>query len=191
LALTVYAPAASPDWFNNVDVYPAGPDVDTEYGGFNISCNGGNDGTIVMSATGGNPDAPINSGGYTFQLYDSTGLILLQSNGIGTFNGLTAGTYTVRATDVNGCDSDSALQLLTEPTVLSTTASKICGGLNCTLTALPVGGVTPYSYTWKDSGAVTVGTTVAIVVPSFPLETYDLTVTDANGCTAMTSISVP
>lgn len=160
-------------------------------GGYNISCNGANNGVITASATGGNPDVPINSGGYTYQLYDNTGTILLASNGTGNFTGLAAGTYIVKATDNQGCSSNKLIQSITEPPLLSTTINKSCGGGSCTLTALPTGGVNPYTYEWENGGGTTVSTSSVYNAPTVPADTYTLTVTDANGCTATANVSVP
>ena len=65
--------------------------------------------------------------------------------------------------------------------------------LTCSVTSVlldaTVGGGTPsYTYSWKNSANVTVGTTEDITVSS--PDTYTLTVTDANGCSASDAVVV-
>ena len=69
----------------------------------NISCNGGNDGSITVEAIGG-------SGTYTYTINGGSP----QTNN--TFSGLTAGNYLVEVND--GTDAVSTTVTLTEPPVL-------------------------------------------------------------------------
>lgn len=165
--------------------------VSSYSGGYNIACNGDNNGFITISASGGNPASPINVGGYTYQLLNSSGTVVLQSNGTGTFTNLVAGTYQLRALDVNGCVSNSVIQSLTEPPLLTVSINKSCGATTCTLTALPSGGVTPYSYVWINSGGTVVSTSSSYNAPTASPDTYTVLVTDANGCSAFADVSVP
>lgn len=66
----------------------------------NVSVNGGNDGSATVSVSGGTP-------GYTYVWAPSGG-------GAATASGLTAGTYTVTATDNNGCQTTQSFTL-TQP----------------------------------------------------------------------------
>uniref|UniRef100_UPI003A8DE63C T9SS type A sorting domain-containing protein n=1 Tax=Flavobacterium sp. TaxID=239 RepID=UPI003A8DE63C len=137
----------------------------------NVSCNGGSNGTADLTVTGGT--AP-----YTFAW----------SNTATTEDmvGLTAGTYDVTVTDANGCTA-TASATVTEPTALMasavTTAVSCNGGSNGTVDLTVTGGTAPYTYVWSNT-AITedmVGLTAG---------TYDVTVTDANGCTATASATV-
>lgn len=106
------------------------------------------------------------------------------TNGL-AFTPSTSVTYSVSATDVNGC-TGSATKAITVnplPTVLAnSTATVICLGSPVTLT----GSGTSTSYTW--TGGVTNGV-------AFPAvnQTYTVTGTDGNNCTntATVSISAP
>ncbi|MCP4082722.1 MAG: adhesin, partial [Planctomycetaceae bacterium] len=98
-----------------------------------------------------------------------------------TATGLSAGTYTVTVTDVQGCtDSDNAT--VTEPaTALSVTAAEskkvTCnGGSDGEATATPTGGWAGYSYLWDDGQTNATATGLSA-------GTYTVTVTDAQGCT--------
>lgn len=96
-----------------------------------------------------------------------------------TFTGggmLTAGTYTLSVSDANSCNASQSYTL-TEPAQLSA-STNVQGstGSNGSVTATPTGGTAPYSYGWSNAETTQ---TISNLAPG----TYDLTVTDANGCT--------
>ena len=96
--------------------------------------------------------------------------------GTGTFT-VTAGTYTYTVTDANGWTASTSITV-TQPTTLtagSTSTSISCNGGSATVTVTAAGGTGPYTGT----GNFTVSA-----------GTHNYTVTDANGCTATTSITV-
>lgn len=137
----------------------------------NLTCNGNSSGSIDISVSGGVP-------AYGFAW----------SNGAITedVSGLAAGTYTVTITDANGC-TQTASQTLTEPAVLSASATKVdvncAGAFNGSVDVTVSGGTSPYSYSWN-SGAITQD--LLNVAGGF----YQVVVTDANGCTATASATV-
>ena len=149
----------------------------TYAGGWNVSCNGANDGSVDLVIGGGTP-------GYTYSW----------DNGDVTedLSGISAGTYSVSVTDANGCVINSSITL-TEPPVLSEgiSATTYGGGWNITCNGasngainLTVAGGTPgYTYAWSN-GAVTED------INSIPAGTYSVVVTDANGCTIPSSITL-
>ncbi|MDW8419455.1 MAG: gliding motility-associated C-terminal domain-containing protein, partial [Chitinophagales bacterium] len=136
-----------------------------------VSCNGGNNGSINISVSGG-----VQPYGFNWS-NGSTGEDQLS---------LTANTYTVTVTDANGC-SLSASFTITQPTALTVTvtgANVTCpGAVNGTATAIANGGVTPYSYTWSN-----LQTTQTI--NGISAGVYNVQVKDANGCTANGSITI-
>jgi len=96
--------------------------------------------------------------------------------GNGTFT-VTAGTYSYTVTDANGCTAVTSVTV-TEPTALAATSaatSILCNGGTATVTVTGTGGTSPY--TGEGTFTVTAGT-------------YSYTVTDANGCTVTTSVTV-
>jgi hypothetical protein len=99
---------------------------------------------------------------------------------------LTAGTYNLTVTNCNGCSKPSSYTI-TEPATLSANAvatEAICfGNANGSVDATVTGGTIPYTYSWSN-GATTEDLTSLIA------GAYTLTVTDANGCTATTSVTV-
>ena len=138
----------------------------------NVSCNSGNDGSAFASGTGGT--AP-----YTF----------LWSNGTAsdTVSGLSAGTYTVTVTDFNNCE-DTASISITEPATLIASATALnnalCSGSNSgTAFASAVGGTAPFTYAW--SNATTMDTAINLAAG-----TYNVTITDANGCFDSASVTI-
>ena len=104
-----------------------------------------------------------------------------------TLNGVVAGTYTVIATDMNGCviSSPAVVGLTPGGTASITTISNItCNGANDgALTVSPIGGAAPFTFSWTPGGQ-TNGTAT-----SLSPGTYTATVTDFYGCKA-TAIAI-
>jgi hypothetical protein len=134
-------------------------------------CYNGNDGWICVTATGG------------------TGALSYSWNTGATTNclqGLTAGTYVVYVTDANACQGHWTITLSNpDQLVASATATDITcnGAANGTATASVVGGTGAYAYSWSNGA-----TTAAI--SGLSAGTYDVMVTDANGCVANASAAV-
>ncbi len=132
-----------------------------------IACNGDCDGEITAS-----PDTGVAP--YTYLWNDPNA----QTNATAT--GLCAGTYTIIVIDNLG-DSIVSVAALIEPDILAVS----CGGISpscnsCTdgsTIATATGGILPYTYLWDDAAAQT--TAIATGLGS---GTYNLVVTDANGC---------
>ncbi len=104
-----------------------------------------------------------------------------------TVSPLTSTTYTVTATDINGC-SDVASVLVTV-NGLTINASilgddEICSGESTVLTAILSGG-TAVSYLWS-----TGETTESITVNPLNTTTYSVTIEDTNGCKGTASKEV-
>ncbi|HLP19330.1 MAG TPA: gliding motility-associated C-terminal domain-containing protein, partial [Chitinophagales bacterium] len=137
----------------------------------NITCNGGNNGTITLIPSGGTMP-------YTFNWGNN---ITAQNR-----TGLTQGSYAVTASDVNGC-SATAAATLTQPTAITLATTKTdvtCAGTatgNIDLTVS--GGTGNYLYQWTN-GAVTQD------LASVAAGSYTVTVTDAAGCTLSTSTAI-
>lgn len=137
------------------------------------SCNGGSDGTASAIGFGG-------TGPYTYSW--------IPGGQVGaTITGLAAGTYTVTATDSNGCEGNNSV-LVVEPFALSvsfTQTNVSCnGGSNGSVSAVTSGGSGPYTYLWMPGGATT--NSIAGLVEG----NYVVTVTDLNGCTLIDSVTI-
>jgi len=99
---------------------------------------------------------------------------------------LCLGTNTVIVTDKNGCSyTDSVVinDLVSPLTISVDTAFTPCGQSKGKAIAHVLGGVKNYTFKW--SNGVTDSSNLAI-----PVNIYDLTVTDANGCMINTSVSI-
>ena len=148
-----------------------GPTVSVS-GQTNVTCHGGADGTITVSATGG-------TGSLTYSWTPSGG-------NAPTATGLSAGTYTVSVTDGAGCIG-SAIATVTEPVMLSVNTNVTaadCGSSNGAISVSANGGTAPYSYAWSPS--VGTGATVSGLTPG----SYTVTVMDASGCTVSATSSI-
>lgn len=137
----------------------------------NASCNGASNGAATASPGGGN-------GTYTYAW----------SNGAtaATVANLSAGTYIVSVTDGENCTASASVSI-TQPDVLAANASataQTANGVNDgTATAAPTGGTVVYAYNWSN-GATT--QTITDLAPG----NYTVTVTDANDCTAVQTVTV-
>ncbi|MEQ9186463.1 MAG: T9SS type A sorting domain-containing protein [Cryomorphaceae bacterium] len=137
-----------------------------------VSCNGGSDGSISVTITGGTT---------AYGIAWSTG------GTSSTLTSLPAGMYTVTITDANGC-TDTASTEVTEPDTLNvgiTLGNNVScnGGNDGTATAIGTGGTAPYSYLWSN-------TTASASVSGLSAGTYTVTMTDANGCNDTSSITI-
>ncbi|HLO46041.1 MAG TPA: YDG domain-containing protein [Leadbetterella sp.] len=131
-------------------------------------CFGGN-GSAALSATGGTGTHTFTSSGGTVDASTLTAI---------------AGTYTITATDVNGCTGTVSVTIGQPAAALTATTTKVdvsCkGAATGTATVSATGGTvgTGYTYSWSTSPVQTSATATGLVAG-----TYTVTVTDANGCT--------
>jgi acetyl esterase/lipase len=133
-----------------------------------VSCYGGADGGLIALSTGmGAGTGFWWGGGQTDALLDS----------------LPAGIYTVTTTNTFGCwAADTAV--LDEPTALVLSLSALPStGSDGAAFATVAGGTPPYAWVW-DTGAQTDS------LSQLPPGVYGLTITDANGCSAIDSVQV-
>ncbi|RIV17852.1 hypothetical protein DYU11_30730 [Fibrisoma montanum] len=142
----------------------------------NPSCFGSADGAVSLTVLGGTvPDTYQWSNGATVE----------------DLIGLTAGVYSVTVTDVNNCTITTSVSL-TQPAVLSLTTSSTnvaCNGARTGAINLTVsGGTTPYRYAWSNTSGLPGATTEDLT--GLSAGTYTVIVTDANGCTATTSVTI-
>ncbi len=128
-----------------------------------VLCAGDANGTASASVIGGNSP-------YSF----------LWSNGATTasISNLAPGNYGLTVTDATGC-TGTGTSTIAEPSALTLAINKtdvICeDDFTGTATALPSGGVAPYTYLWG-------GGQISVSVNSLGVGSYIVTVTDANGC---------
>ncbi|MBI3218935.1 MAG: T9SS type A sorting domain-containing protein [Bacteroidetes bacterium] len=139
----------------------------------NISCKGGNNGSINLVVNGG-------TGTKTF----------LWSNGVTSQNisSLAPGTYSVAVTDANGCINNTASVTITEPATpvtvsLQSKSNVSCFGLsNGSILVTASGGTGTITYS-KDGTNFQAGASFTGLAPG----NYTITAKDANNCTQVTS----
>jgi len=153
----------------------AAPSVD----GFNIddvTCNGSNDGSILVDVSG--------EGQLTYAWSNDGNTNLIE--------GLAPGVYSVSISDEAMCGSILNLNFeIEEPSALviegleAVQISDIAGGsTECTV----MGGVAPYSYSWKNSGGDEISSEPVLITTTPGI--YTLTVTDANGCSVELTLDI-
>lgn len=130
----------------------------------NVLCRGNATGVATVSPSGGTPP-------YTYQW--NTGATTA------SITGLVAGSYNVNIFDFYGCTINKAFTITQPAAVLSATQSQtdiLCNGSSTGVaTVTPAGGTAPYTYLWN-TGATTSSIT------NRPAGSYNVTITDANGC---------
>jgi hypothetical protein len=137
----------------------------------NVSCHGGNNGSAKAVANIPFPTSYQWSDGQTTQ----------------TASNLPAGEYSVTVTSPQGCEVSKSVTIReTTPLSIKTnvkTNPSCHGSYNGVISIFADGGVPPYSYVWDDS--TTNKTRINLIAGN-----YNVTVTDAFGCTASQSISL-
>lgn len=137
----------------------------------NVSCFSGDDGQIVLSASGGTTT-------YLYaianQAYQATA----------SFNNLSAGQYTFYVQDANAC-LDTAVFVVTEPSLLSMNTGQL--NLLCnndssgSVMVNAYGGTAPYEYLWNTGDTID-------TLSHLSAGTYIITLVDSNTCQLIDTI---
>ncbi|MCO5279501.1 MAG: SprB repeat-containing protein [Chitinophagales bacterium] len=140
----------------------------------NVSCFGGNDGEVYVTLTGGILPYNYSINGITFQP-------------IPVFTGLTANNYVVTLKDAKGCAAYLTANV-SQPGLLSvlidSVVNSLCnGGSTGGIYTSTAGGTAPYSYVWSNGS-------LSDDLINVPANTYNVTVTDSKGCTAVGGASI-
>jgi len=142
----------------------------------NVVCNGANTGAINITASGG-------TGAFTFT-WVAPGPTTISTGAASSINTLSAGSYTIRARDVNLCTSSVVVTLTQPPTMtlaLTTQSISCFGANNGSASVIASGGNSfPYTYTWS-AGTGTSSNTNTLST-SIGQGTHSLTVRDASSC---------
>jgi gliding motility-associated-like protein len=144
----------------------------------NVTCNAGTDGAVNATLEGGTQPYSISwtgPDGWTASTASITGL--------------SAGTYSLTVTDLNGCASYSFIEVITEPAAIEITGSVISdyGGFGVTcpgsadgsIAVTFQGGTPPLELTWTGPGGFT---SDEASLTSLGAGTYNLAIVDAAGC---------
>jgi len=136
-----------------------------------VSCYGGNDGSVLLTVSGGTPQ-------YTYTW--SGGL-----SGVNPTNAA-AGTYTVTLSDANACTKMASVTV-TQPDSLGITGVVTdvtsFGATNGSINVTVAGGTPNYDYDWGNSVTTQNRSNIGAGV-------YTVTVTDDKGCTKVKSFTV-
>ncbi|MCE3278730.1 MAG: hypothetical protein K0S44_921 [Bacteroidetes bacterium] len=138
--------------------------------------------TTACGSSTGTASVSVTSGGNGPFIYSwSTG-----STG-SSVSGLAAGNYSVTITDVNGCTSMATASVSENGgaalAVNNVTNATCNGSSNGAIDVNVSGGTAPYIYAWSNSAAVQDPSGLAA-------GNYELTVTDASGCSAHLNVTV-
>ncbi len=131
-----------------------------------VTCNGGSDGSIVITATGGTSP-------YEYSLNGS----LYQSDN--SFTGLVAGTYSIVVKDANGCTTSFSKTVGT-PSPIAGSISLIspisCNGdSDGALSVSASGGSGTLTYLWSTGASTS-------AISGLSANNYSVTITDQNNC---------
>ena len=136
-----------------------------------VTCSGGSNGAIDVTASGGTSP-------YTFAW--NSGETTEDIGGIG------AGLYTLTISDASGCQFSEDIDVSTLPGMniaLDGSTNEVCSFDNGSIDISVTGGSGSYGYSW-DNGTSTEDLT------NIGSGVYELTVTDANGCSENSAFSI-
>lgn len=143
-----------------------------------ITCHGGADGKIQLSANGGVPAYEFSRDGLTWQ----------SSN---VFTSLRSQTYTLYLRDANTCTT-TQLNTLTQPPPIVISFTDIepayCADPRGKVRALVSGGVGTFTYEWRDSSNLIFDQD--LLIENLSPGIYTLKVTDANLCPASAPVGI-
>ena len=135
-----------------------------------VTCPGGSNGAFLLTSFGG-----TGVGTFTYSLDGAP------AAPFGLFTGLSAGTYTVTATDASGCTKDTTVTVIEDnllmAAILDVQDAACFGGAEGEVSISASGGIGPYTYSLD---GVDFG--VDQVFPDLAAGTYTLAVQDATGC---------
>ena len=147
--------------------------VISNYNGAQTSCTGTADAVVQVTPQGG-------AGNYQFiwSVNNATTAIV---------SGLSAGSYDVSVTDINGCTVVTAVTVVAPTSIITTINSTdaLCSGTATgTAQASVSGGTQPYQYLWSVNAQTTATAT------GLSAGIHTLTLTDANGCQDVTNVVI-
>lgn len=158
-------------------------DVELSAVSVDIDCAEEDDGSIDLTVSGG--ESP-----YEFQWSGPSGF----SSDDEDISNLAPGVYSVLVTDRDGCTEDLTIEITEASEItLELSSSIFQGGFNVSCfaagdgqaTVVPSGGTPPYTYLWNDGAAQTSQTAINLAAG-----TYDVTVTDANSCVQVGTVTL-
>jgi gliding motility-associated-like protein len=154
----------------------SGPAIVLTTSTIDATCNLGVDGSATATlVSGGTPP-------YTY----SWSTVPVQTNTTAT--GLAAGVYTVTCTDVGGCTGTATVTINEPPALVASVQNvthTLCALNNGSVEGVGAGGTGAFTYSWN---SVPVQNTA--IASNLAPGTYTVIITDANGCTSSTSVTI-
>ncbi len=140
----------------------------------NITCFGAMNGDITITPFGGSPP-------YSYQWDDPMAQTTATASNLGP------GVFNVTVTDNNGCTVIGNAGVFEPMSTLMANVVQTVVGCNGAMAGEaqvnPTGGTQPYTFEWSNGDLTDVATSLDGIL-------YDVTVTDANGCTAVPDITI-
>jgi large repetitive protein len=158
----------------NILLTSPGPIVISSANINNVTCLGGNNGSILIQANGGTTPITyaLNTGAY---------------NAFANYTNLVAGTYTVHIKDGNNCIKDTVINITQPANSLSaqiiSTVQPSCVGSSGSIVGGGAGGIAPYTYSLNGTNYFANATFTGLASGS-----YSLYVKDAGGCVATVTV---
>ena len=141
------------------------------------NCSGTMGGSITITPSGGN--TPFS--------YAWAGPSNASNNITPTLTNIGQGIYSVTVTDNKSCTSTATVQVNRKLSTVNiptpVTVRPACSGTNGSITLSPAGGVAPYTYAWNPGGN-------ANPLNNLGAGNYFVTVQDAEGCSATTTVTL-
>ena len=168
-----------------------------------VTCFGANNGYVELGITGATPSYTINwingpnNGACILPLNQN---ILAGPSPNYTSSALCPGVYDVVIADANGCDETLSFTINQPPAIILTVDSVavLChGDSSGQASVVAIGGTPGYTYNWTNLNGnfvIPFPTNDTIGSPThpngIPTGTYEVTVTDANGCTSTETVNI-
>jgi gliding motility-associated-like protein len=150
----------------------------SNYNGFNVSCNGGSDGSVSTTVIGGTMPYYYNWNNNTYTT--------------SSISNVGAGTYVLQVTDTNGCAVNETIVLAEpNPIIISPSITSNYNGyaISCygesdgSADVTIAGGIAPYSILWSNGVPTSSITNVSS-------GSYSVIITDDNGCVDSAQINL-
>ncbi len=162
-------------FISGIDTIPIIPTVKTVS---TVSCFGGNDGIATVTHEGG-------KGPFTYS-WNTNPVQTTQSA-----TNLSAGTYSVTVKDSRDSIATATITI-TQPPAISNVIASVTKNVDCfgeaggsAIVSNPTGGTPPYAYSWN-----TVPEQKSQIASDLKAGTYTVTVTDAKGCSAQSTVTI-
>lgn len=137
-------------------------------------CAGSN---VVLTANGANGTTPYT---YSWSSGEAVSAITVSTNAV----------YTVTVTSADGCTANASITITSSPNPTINAVASACVGAAADISVTATGGTAPFNVSWSGTASGNpAGTEIAnsgesYSIPNLGSGTYDITVIDANNCTA-------